>query len=99
MADKQKPSTIGRYHAAAVHFHAFSAREAVNHQELVERIFHGANRTGRVEIWATQHHVSATKLRIEPRGFVRHRAQRRRGKIKTIAAGFLKQSPQSAGTK
>src|SRR5271165_4800509 len=71
----------------------------MHHDQFVNRVFQREHRTFGIENGTLQNDVAALKIRIEPGGFVRRRAECRTGKIEGGAEGTGKGRPESAGYK
>src|SRR5215475_3696759 len=75
MPDEKAANTIFGQHAASVDFDAFAHREAMNHEEFVERIFERINRKFRIEIALEQGNATVRKVAIELRFLVGRQSQ------------------------
>src|SRR5271169_3993326 len=99
MAEEKMPAAVFVRNPNGVHFHAFPARKAMNHEQFVKRILKRVDRAIRVKVSARQQHAPGAKIGIEPRFLVRSHPQERREKAESISARLGKERPQPAGVK
>src|SRR5271168_559123 len=70
MSQEKMPAPVLVHHAQRMYFQSFSARQVVNHQHFIQRIFQRVAGFLRAEKSPRKRKFAGAKLRVEPRGLI-----------------------------
>lgn len=99
MSNEKTPAIEFVHDPNSVNFHAFAARKPVNGKQFIEWIFDRVHGLPRIEIFTVKRHLAMVKIAVKPGCLVRRSAEKRRRKIKTVAAPLFEERPEAAGMK